>query len=138
MNEQQESNLKWLAKLTREYQKSLDQALMPLRLNSSNYYFIMKIHDFGRLPQEKLASLTGLNGSNVTRTVQKLIDQGFVVKEKNEQDRRGFLLALTGVGEAIYGQVLVAVKDAQATFYTNLNTEEQELFEQLLGKLAEE
>ena len=70
--------------------------------------------------------------------IRQLIDQGFVVKEKNEQDRRGFLLALTGVGEAIYGQVLVAVKDAQATFYTNLNTEEQELFEQLLGKLAEE
>ncbi|MFC4772592.1 MarR family winged helix-turn-helix transcriptional regulator [Enterococcus hermanniensis] len=137
MNEQAESNLKWLGKLTREYQKELDQVLIPLHLNSSNYYFIMKIHDHGRLPQEKLVALTGLNGSNVTRTVQKLIDQGFVVKEKNEQDRRGFLLALTSVGEKIYDQVVIAVKKAQAIFYSKLTVDEQKIFEQLLGKLVE-
>lgn len=82
MEQKTESNLKWLGKLSRDYHKELDLELAPLRLNATNYYFIMKIHDHGGLPQEKLITLTGLNGSNVTRTTQKLIDLGFVIKEK--------------------------------------------------------
>ncbi|MDO2410924.1 MarR family transcriptional regulator [Enterococcus faecium] len=62
--------------------KELDQALAPLKLNSTNYYFIVKIHDYHQLKQEELIKLTGLDGSNVTRTIQKLTKMGLVTKEK--------------------------------------------------------
>lgn len=137
MKKRKESNLKWLAKLSRDYQKELDQELAPLKLNSSNYYFIVKIHDYDGLPQEKLIVLTGLNGSNVTRTTQKLIDLGFVTKEKNDQDRRGFLLTLTDEGKALYPEVIEKVERARTNFLSLLTSEEQERFEELLGKLSD-
>ncbi len=90
MENKGESNLKWLAKLTRTYQKELDQALASLKLNSTNYYFIVKIHDYHHLKQEELIKLTGLDGSNVTRTIQKLTKMGLVTKEKNTQDEEVF------------------------------------------------
>lgn len=132
-----ESNLKWLAKITRDYNKELDRELAPLQLNSSNYYFIVKIHDHDGLAQEKLITLTRLNSSNVTRTTQKLIDLGFVTKEKNDQDRRGFLLTLTDEGKTVYTEVIEKVDRAQANFLSSLTSEEQETFEELLGKLSD-
>ncbi|WP_430611677.1 MarR family winged helix-turn-helix transcriptional regulator [Enterococcus sp. DIV0876] len=132
-----ESNLKWLAKLARDYQKSLDQELLPLRLNASNYYFILKIYDHGHLPQEKLGTLTGLNGSNVTRTVQKLVDLDFVIKEKEAQDKRGFSLRLTEKGKKLYPQIIRAIEGARSAFLSVLTVEEQALFEDLLGKLSD-
>ncbi|WP_288226045.1 MarR family winged helix-turn-helix transcriptional regulator [uncultured Enterococcus sp.] len=137
MEQKTESNLKWLGKLSRDYHKELDLELAPLRLNATNYYFIMKIHDHGGLPQEKLIILTGLNGSNVTRTTQKLIDLGFVLKEKNDHDRRGFLLELTEEGNAVYAEIIESVARAQSKFLSLLTSAEQETFEKLLGKLAE-
>lgn len=136
MEQHTESNLKWLAKITRDYHRELDRELAPLKLNSSNYYFIVKIHDYDGLAQEKLITLTGLNGSNVTRTTQKLIDLGFVTKEKNDHDRRGFLLALTDEGKTVYTEVIEKVDRAQANFLSLLTPEEQKTFEELLGKLS--
>ncbi|WP_165006049.1 MULTISPECIES: MarR family transcriptional regulator [unclassified Enterococcus] len=138
MENRAESNLKWLAKLSRVYQKELDQKLAPLQLNSSNYYFIVKIHDYKKLKQEELIKLTGLDASNVTRTVQKLISIGLVTKEKSEQDRRSFVLELTEAGQTRYDHVIDTVEIAQKEFLSKLTSEEQELFEKLLGKLAEE
>jgi MarR family transcriptional regulator for hemolysin len=84
-----------------------------------------------------LITLTGLNGSNVTRTTQKLIDLGFVLKEKNDHDRRGFLLELTEEGNAVYAEIIESVARAQSKFLSLLTSAEQETFEKLLGKLAE-
>lgn len=137
MEKQAESNLKWLAKLTREYRKEFDRELAPLRLNASNYYFILKIRENNQLAQEKLIALTGLSGSNVTRTTQKLIDLGFVMREKNEHDRRGFLLELTAKGNDVYQQIIKNVKRAQTNFLSLLSSAEQKTFENLLDKLSQ-
>ncbi|WP_395519869.1 MarR family winged helix-turn-helix transcriptional regulator, partial [Enterococcus faecium] len=138
MENKGESNLKWLAKLTRTYQKELDQALAPLKLNSTNYYFIVKIHDYHQLKQEELIKLTGLDGSNVTRTIQKLTKMGLVTKEKSTQDRRSFLLELTKKGQELHAQVVESVENAQKKFLSKLTADEQGTFEYLLGKLAQE
>lgn len=138
MENRKENNLKWLAKINRRYHRDLDNELAPLRLNSSNYYFIVKIHDYNGLKQEELIKLTGLNGSNVTRTTQKLMDMGLVTKEKNEEDRRGFLLELTEEGDALYDQILDTVTSCQAKFLSRLTKKEQEIFDRILGKLSEE
>lgn len=128
--------LKDLPALSRKYTQTLDTTLAPLGLSSSLYYYLLKLHEFGDLPQERLVQLTGVNASNVTRAVAQLVQQGYLTKRKNPKDGRGFVLALTPEGTAICPAILDELHAAQAQFLAPLATQEQNQFIALLQKLA--
>lgn len=77
--------LKNLPSVSRRYLKLIDQKLATYQLSSSTYYYIIKLYEFGDLTQDKLVRLTGLNPSNVTRAIQKLIFLDYI---KNSKSRR--------------------------------------------------
>ncbi|MFC6808700.1 MarR family winged helix-turn-helix transcriptional regulator [Lactococcus lactis subsp. hordniae] len=74
--------LKNLPSVSRRYLKLIDQKLATYQLSSSTYYYIIKLYEFGDLTQDKLVRLTGLNPSNVTRAIQKLIFLDYIKKFK--------------------------------------------------------
>ncbi|KRL41627.1 hypothetical protein FD01_GL002123 [Lacticaseibacillus manihotivorans DSM 13343 = JCM 12514] len=129
--------LKDLAALSRRYTQILDQTFSRYGLSSSLYYYLIKLHDFGDLPQERLVQLTGVNPSNVTRAVAQLVQLGFVLKRPNPDDRRGFVLALTDSGTAICPALLDGLAFAQKQFLAPLTAKERAQFESILQKLAE-
>lgn len=129
--------LKDLPALSRRYTQILDQTLSRYGLSSSLYYYLIKLHDFGDLPQERLVQLTGVNPSNVTRAVAQLVQLGFVIKRLNPDDRRGFVLTLTDSGATICPALLDGLASAQKQFLAPLNVEEQAQFESILQKLAD-
>lgn len=132
------SELKWLPKITRAFQKELDQQLVPLKLNASLYYYILNLHDQPKMSQEQLVQALGVNPSNVTRAVKQLVELGYVKKVTNEQDHRGFLLQLTAKGIEIYEVVVKVLGQVEGTFLAHLTAEERASLLQLLGKLAKE
>ncbi|MGX7204098.1 MarR family winged helix-turn-helix transcriptional regulator [Enterococcus pingfangensis] len=129
--------LKQLPVVSRRYIKLIDNYLAPYQLNSSLYYYILKLHDFGDLPQEKLVQLTGVNASNVTRAIQKLMDNQYVLRKENPEDRRGYLLSLTEEGSKMYQVILAALQKANETFFAPLTLEEQTTFIAAVNKLSE-
>ena len=129
--------LKDFPALSRQYTQTLDTALAPLGLSSSLYYYLLKLHEFGDLPQERLVQLTGVNASNVTRAIAQLVQQDYLTKRKNPKDGRGFVLALTAQGAAICPAILDRLATAQAQFLTPLAPQERNQFVALLQKLAQ-
>ncbi|MDT2602940.1 MarR family winged helix-turn-helix transcriptional regulator [Enterococcus dongliensis] len=129
--------LKQLPIVSRKYIKLIDNYLAPYQLNSSLYYYILKLHDFGDLPQEKLVQLTGVNASNVTRAIQKLMDSQYVLRKENPEDRRGYVLSLTGTGKEMYQVISEALQKANTVFFAPLTSEEQTAFIATINKLSE-
>nr|WP_244925821.1 MarR family transcriptional regulator [Enterococcus xiangfangensis] len=129
--------LKQLPVVSRRYIKLIDNYLAPYQLNSSLYYYILKLHDFGDLPQEKLVQLTGVNASNVTRAIQKLMDNQYILRKENPEDRRGYLLSLTEEGGKMYQVILAALQKANEAFLAPLTPEEQRSFIAAVNKLSE-
>ncbi|MDT2758184.1 MarR family winged helix-turn-helix transcriptional regulator [Enterococcus xiangfangensis] len=129
--------LKQLPVVSRRYIKLIDNYLAPYQLNSSLYYYILKLHDFGDLPQEKLVQLTGVNASNVTRAIQKLMDNQYILRKENPEDRRGYLLSLTEEGSKMYQVILAALQKANEAFLAPLTPEEQRSFIAAVNKLSE-
>lgn len=137
-NDKNESDsLKQLASVSRRYIKLVDNYLAPHQLNSSLYYYILKLHVYGDLPQEKLVQLTGVNASNVTRAIKKLIDSQYLKRKENPNDRRGYVLSLTQEGHAIYPIIIEALQQANIAFFAPLNAEEQKSFIDSLNKLSD-
>ena len=129
--------LKKLPLVDRKYIKLIDRYLAPYQLNSSLYYYIVKLYDFGDLPQDRLVQLTGINASNVTRAIQKLSDLNYLTKKENPQDRRSVVLSLTAEGEKMYPIITDCLKRIHDEFLAPLTKEEQQQFIEFIERLAD-
>ncbi|MBO1307914.1 MarR family transcriptional regulator [Enterococcus sp. 669A] len=135
-NNERIDSLKKLPLISRDYVKLIDRYLIPYQLNSSLYYYIVKLYEFGDLPQDRLVQLTGINASNVTRAIQKLSDLNYLTKKENPEDRRGFLLSLTDEGKKMYPIIKECLKKVHNEFLAPLSKEEQQLFIEFIDRLA--
>lgn len=137
MNNQENINImKWLGIASRMHNLTLDRKLKPYKLNSSLYYYIVKIYNMPNITQDKLVSLVYLNPSNVTRAVNQLITLGYLIKTQNKEDKRTSVLSLTEEGKKIYPEILSIIDESQEELLKILPTEEQEIFLKQLKSIA--
>ncbi|MFD1485960.1 MarR family winged helix-turn-helix transcriptional regulator [Lacticaseibacillus baoqingensis] len=92
--------------------RTLDRRLKPLGVNSSQYFFILKLHDTPGVTQDQLVRADSRHQSNVNREITRLVALGLVAKQQSATDGRRYELTLTAAGEALYPQVKAAL-DAQ-------------------------
>lgn len=118
--------------------EQLDEALLPLGLTASNYYFVLKMHAAGELTQDRLFKLIHLSHSNVTRRLTQLTAAGFVRKSRDPADGRTWRLALTETGEALVPQVASALSTVNQAAFGQLNEDQQWQLGRLLRGIYEE
>lgn len=127
--------LKKFSSLSRRYLKLIDRDLKPYQLSSSTYYYIIKLFEFGDLSQDKLVQLTGLNPSNVTRAIQKLISLGYIQKKQNPKDGRSFILSLTNEGKKVYPVIQSTLHQVNNSFLNKFTASEKGQFIELITRL---
>jgi DNA-binding MarR family transcriptional regulator len=90
------------------------------------------------LRMSELAAQTSLTPSGLTRSVDRLVDQGLVVRRVCPEDRRGAFAVLTPAGRALMDRIipehLAHVEDLLGSLYTR---EEEQLLSDLLRKLRD-
>ncbi|WP_169794085.1 MarR family winged helix-turn-helix transcriptional regulator [Alicyclobacillus acidiphilus] len=91
-------------------------------------------HD-GRLPMKEVARLVRRDKSTVTYLTDRLIDNGYIQKEKDSADKRISYVTLTEKGWGIQGLFREISNRLNETFYSPLSDEEAHLLEQLLEKV---
>lgn len=90
----------------------LERRLKPLGVNSSQYFFVLNLHDDPGVTQDQLVREDSRHQSNVNREISRLVDLGFVDKRQSTTDGRRYQLWLTEAGEDLYPKVKAAL-DAQ-------------------------
>lgn len=81
----------------------IDGVLRPLDLTFARYE-ILRLLAFSRagaMPMTRLGSLLQVHPASVTSAVNRLVSQGFVDRQRGEQDRRVILAAITPGGRAV-------------------------------------
>lgn len=89
--------------------RTLDQRLKPLGVNSSQFFFILKLYEDPGLTQEQLVQADVRHQSNVNREITKLAQLGLVTKQQSQTDKRRYHLFLTPTGTALYPQIKAAL-----------------------------
>lgn len=92
--------------------RTLDRRLKPLGVSSSQYFFVLKLHDDPGVTQDQLVRADTRHQSNVNREISRLVALGLVDKRQSATDGRRYELWLTKAGEALYPKVKAAL-DAQ-------------------------
>jgi DNA-binding MarR family transcriptional regulator len=89
----------------------------------------------GSLTMKKIAEITGKDKSTVTPLIDKLLELGYITKEKDEKDKRITNIMLTNKGNEIKDKYTAISKDVRTKAYNNFSEEEKETFLRLLKKL---
>ena len=94
MNRQEESPGRWIATLFRRSRIHLDRVFEPLGLGKGLYLYLALLSRNEGLTQHRLAVELALDEGTVARAVQKLMDSGWLRRERDERDGRAYRLFL--------------------------------------------
>jgi DNA-binding MarR family transcriptional regulator len=101
-----------MRRATRAVTRLYDRELSEVALRSTQFTLLQALHLAGTMTQGDLGSLLSLDSTTLTRSLQPLLDAGWVNSKRGE-DRRERHLRLTASGERKYQDALPAWHRAQ-------------------------
>ena len=107
-----------LSPLQRGYRAAADKAVAHVGLSQSLAWPIVMIgrmHDGVR--QGVLAEALGIEGPSLVRSIDQLVEAGFVERREDPADRRAKTLHLTPAGEAACQPIEAALRGLRATLF---------------------
>lgn len=89
----------------------------------------------GKLTMKRIAEITGKDKSTITPLINKLLELGYITKEKDETDKRVTYIILTPQGNQIKDKYMAISNQVHTTAYKDFSQEEKEVFLKLLKKI---
>ena len=86
------------------------QRLKELGLSQGLLYFLLYVGRHPGCSAGELASVIGADSGHTTRSVEKLVQQGFMTRTRSQQDKRAVVLELTEQGREAFPQEVAQLK----------------------------
>lgn len=110
-------------------------------LNMTHGRMLIILSEAGSMRSSELADKLSITNGGVTGIADRLIDLGFVKRERCEQDRRAVQLMLTEEGTAVVGEMMQMRERVMKKLFQNLSEEAMmqgiELFRQMSRNMTE-
>lgn len=122
--------------------KRLDQALAAMHskkfgISVNNWKIMSVLASFGPLSATKLGARTSLDPDKITRAVDTLVDQSYVIRKDDERDRRRVALTLSAKGRRAYDKIALVAAAMEAEFLSVLTPDEHRLLLSCMNKLEQ-
>jgi DNA-binding MarR family transcriptional regulator len=88
--------------ISQQRQTALEADLAPLGLNFAKWRSLMFIERLGRCSMKELARLSGVHRTTLTRSIDRMVEDGLVHRSSSPADRRRVMLTLTSAGKAAF------------------------------------
>ncbi|EOD65144.1 MarR family winged helix-turn-helix transcriptional regulator [Amycolatopsis vancoresmycina] len=112
----------------------IDAALAGSGVSLREFYVLVCIGESGPLSQQRVADRLGLDRSDLVKVLDRLEAAGWVLRERDTEDRRRHLLTLTGAGRATVEHVEEVSSAVTGELLGRLSPGEQETLHRLLLK----
>ena len=120
--------------LYRNTQKYFDRALIPYDIGSGQLIFLLCINENEGITMQELTQLSEVDKGTTTKSIQRLIDQGYITASTDEKDRRVKRLYTTEKASAM----MTDVYDFRNQMRTSLARDvDFDTFEQILSKVTD-
>lgn len=115
---------KLLGITARKSQLYYGNELSGLNISTGQYMFIVSICENVGLSQEELSVCIGINKSTVAKVVAQLEQEGYVVREVDQHDKRGYKLYPTEMAKDVYPKIIEILEQWKSYLITDLTEEE--------------
>jgi MarR family transcriptional regulator for hemolysin len=124
--------------LERAYRARANLAMAHVGLSQALAWPLVMIGRQGDgLRQGELATLLGIEGPSLTRSLDQLITGGFIERHEDPDDRRAKTLHLTAVGAQACEQIEVSLRDLRNELYEGIADADVEAALRVFSTLAE-
>ncbi|MGQ9683540.1 MAG: MarR family winged helix-turn-helix transcriptional regulator [Anaerolineae bacterium] len=128
--------LEVVPRLNRWLARHLQQVREASRLSIAQFGVLLFIHHHGNCAQSDLVTWRGVAAATMSRTVDTLVDRGWLVRERATEDRRRVLLCLSPEGEEYVACLLEQMQAAVARDLRALGAADQASLAACLSRLA--
>lgn len=95
-----------------------------LDLSPEQWGLMLQISENGKPTMSDLVDTTVNDHPNVTRLVNGLVRMGYVERERNPEDKRSHLIALTAEGRSLIKDIFPDLTEAKAAYFEGLDQRE--------------
>ena len=111
--------------------------LQPLGLSARGWGVLSTLAESGPLTQIELATALAIDRTAMVYLLDELEQSGLVERVRNPDDRRSFLIHLTGEGQRTQRKAATALAGAADTLLRPLDPEERGLLRTLLTRIVD-
>ena len=122
---------------TQAAQTLATERLQPLGLSPRGWGILSTLAESGPLTQIELATALAIDRTAMVYLLDELEQSGLVERVRNPDDRRSFLIHLTGEGQRTQRKAATALAGAADTLLRPLDPEERGLLRTLLTRIVD-
>ncbi|MDG5472789.1 MarR family transcriptional regulator [Jeotgalibacillus sp. ET6] len=115
----------------------LSKIFEPYGLGRGQVKFLMVLYEENELTQEQMARALRMDKTTTARAVKKLEDEGYVVRNPHDTDRRSHIVKLTRKAKELEPVIRSILEDWTNTLTADFSEEEKELALMLLKRMAD-
>jgi len=123
-----------IGQLARRRHQTAEQQFDALGLNHTEARLLGLLHHRDSLPQDALSAQLLVDRSNAVRALQHLEGGGYILRRKDEDDKRAKIVSLTGKGHKAVTAITKLRKQMAHEFFGNLKEDEARRVVELLRK----
>lgn len=122
--------------LHKDFSSFCNTKLQELGLSQGLLYFILYIGKHPDCSPGNLSQKLDFDSGHTTRSIDKLVNTGFVLRIKSNQDKRAYILQLTEKGQQAFEASYSLFSQWDAKVFENISREDRQQLISLLAKLG--
>ena len=119
-----------------ELKKSFQRHLGPMKLKAVEFSILVLVDTNPEVNQKQLGRALDVSAPNLAVTLDRMVEQGWVRRERSERDRRAQLVRLTPAGQALVKRARKIALTMEQDALKVLSPAEQALLIELLHRVA--
>lgn len=127
---------KYISILYRQGNAFLTKKYSKYNIGSGQYMFLIQLYGKDGLSQEELSSRLNIDKGTTARAIKKLEDEGYIIREIDEDDKRAYKIFLTEKAKEIREGFFKILGDWNNILTSGLTAEEVEIVLKLMKKVA--
>jgi DNA-binding MarR family transcriptional regulator len=125
-----------IANIYRSHLAYMAKELEDYGIGSGQFDFLMVLYRKDGISQETLAKILKVSKATSTRAIQSLEKEGYVYRQRDENDLRAYKVYLTEKGREMREIILEKLISFLDTLLSDFTPEEKEIFRLLVNKAA--
>ncbi|MEG1311686.1 MAG: MarR family transcriptional regulator [Romboutsia sp.] len=127
---------KYISQMYRKGNSFITKELCSLGIGSGQFMFLLELYRQDGRSQEELSEILNIDKGTTARAIKKLEEQGFLIRVKDEMDKRAYKLYLTEKGKSVKERIYDVLEQWEDMITTRLSNEEKEIMKMLLKKIC--
>ncbi len=129
--------LRFVGTLSRAINSKADFKYRKFDLQKGQYMFLTRVCENSGINLVNLSNMLKVDQATTTKAVKKLIDIGYLNKEKDENDKRGYKLTPTKKALEVYEFIIEEESKQLEISFKGFSEEEKQMVTKLIERMSE-